>query len=172
MYSLHLYSVFLIVVLLFVQYERLYNAVAPFIGKPSALVSSSIQSIMSSSERNFLSQGMGVPSADPALAGRTSMDLMFSYMGGRQDMEKSQMVEIAATATKELLMLLRENEPLWIKASPNGRCFLDTDFYNKHYPKEETFKNSGAWIESSKESGIVPMTAGDLFEILSDPVLL
>ena len=96
------------------------------------------------------------------------MNLVSQYqLAARPEMEKSLMVEAAARAMEKLLELLRVNEPLWIKSLTEGRPLLDGAIYNKHYPK--TLHCQG-WIESSKDSGVVLMTAVQLIEIFSDSV--
>jgi homeobox-leucine zipper protein len=171
MSSLHLFSILLILVPLLVQCERLLTFVAPFMGKSSTLLSPGLGAGTSLSEEKFSSQAMGVPYFDLEHVERPSVNLVYPYHLSRTpEMEKSLMVEAAARAMEELLELLRVNEPMWIKSPTDGRYFLEGDVYNKRFAKINHFKSSGAWIESSKDSSIVPMTAVHLIEIFADSV--
>ncbi|KAK3002743.1 hypothetical protein RJ639_020104, partial [Escallonia herrerae] len=74
-----------------------------------------------STAENILSQGIGGPFLDPDLVLKTSKNPMLPYrLNGRQEMEKSQAIEIAARAMDELIELLRVYEPMWIKLSTDG----------------------------------------------------
>lgn len=102
----------------------------------------------------------------------TSMDPSMSphKFLGIHEMEKSVMVETAVTAMNELIELFRVNDPLWIRSSTDGRFVIHRESYNKLYPKISHVNSSSSWIESSKDSGIVSITAMHLIDIFQDPV--
>lgn len=88
----------------------------------------------------------------------------------RVDREKSIIFGTVITATDEIVELFQMNEPIWIKSQIDGRYFINRESYEKIYPKPNQAYKSAARIESSKESGVVTMTAIELIQIFLDPV--
>ncbi|CDP18143.1 unnamed protein product [Coffea canephora] len=84
-------------------------------------------------------------------------------------MEKSVMVETAVNAMDELLELFRGNEPLWVKSPTNERYLIHRETHDKLYPKISHINSSSSWIESSRDSGLVPITTRHLIDIFQDP---
>ncbi|KAF5947257.1 hypothetical protein HYC85_013214 [Camellia sinensis] len=87
------------------------------------------------------------------------------------------MIETAVSAMGELMRLLRVNEPVWIKSSSpvdhdgdsrRSSYLLHRDSYNKLFPRSNHFKSSTARMESSKDSGVVPMSAVHLLNMFLD----
>lgn len=87
-----------------------------------------------------------------------------------QEMENSVMVETAVNAMDELLELFRGNEPLWVKSPTNERYLIHRETYDKLFPKISHINSSSSWIESSRHSGLVTITARHLIDIFQDPV--
>ncbi|CAL5404416.1 unnamed protein product [Camellia sinensis] len=103
--------------------------------------------------------------------------LMNDYGNNKFEMEKMAMIETAVSAMGELMRLLRVNEPVWIKSSSpvdhdgdsrRSSYLLHRDSYNKLFPRSNHFKSSTARMESSKDSGVVPMSAVHLLNMFLD----
>ena len=86
-----------------------------------------------------------------------------------EELEKSIMTQMALSAMNELIDLMRENEPLWIKSLTDERLMIDHEIYNHRHSNHVTTSSLG-WIESSKEVEIVSMSATNLVGIFEDPV--
>ncbi|KAL7184626.1 hypothetical protein ACSBR2_026718 [Camellia fascicularis] len=102
---------------------------------------------------------------------------MDDYGNNKFEMEKMAMIETAVSAMGELMRLLRVNEPVWIKSSSpvdhdgdsrRSSYLLHRDSYNKLFPRSNHFKSSTARMESSKDSGVVPMSAVHLLNMFLD----
>lgn len=118
----------------------------------------------------FIGQGiLGGRSVDLGF-GNSSNSFMQYPFNGIEEMEKSVMIETAVSAMGELLRLFRVNEPVWVKSSADGRYILHRDSYNKLFPRLNHFKSSSARIESSKDSGVVAMSAIHLVDMFLDSV--
>lgn len=87
---------------------------------------------------------------------------------GIPEMERSLMVETAASAMEELIRLLQIDDPLWTKSSPDGKYVLHPDSYEKISPRASHIRNSNAWVESSKDSCLVNMNAMCLVDMFLD----
>ncbi|CAL5368194.1 unnamed protein product [Camellia sinensis] len=103
--------------------------------------------------------------------------LINDYGNNKFEMEKMAMIDTAVSAMDELIRLLQVNEPVWIKSSSpvdhdgNSRrssYLLHRDSYNKLFPRSIHFKSSTARMESSKDSGVVPMSAVHLLDMFLD----
>ncbi|KAI8008162.1 Homeobox-leucine zipper protein ROC8 [Camellia lanceoleosa] len=103
--------------------------------------------------------------------------LMNDNGNNKFEMEKMAMIETAVSAMGELMRLLRVNEPLWIKSSSpadhdgdsrRSSYLLHRDSYNKLFPRSNHFKSSTARMESSKDSGVVSMSAVQLLNMFLD----
>ena len=86
-------------------------------------------------------------------------------------MEKALVSEVAATATEELVRLLRINEPFWVSSSTlDGKLILHHESYERIFPRANHFKGANARVESSKESGIVSLSGIQLVDLFLDTV--
>ncbi|XP_027075663.1 homeobox-leucine zipper protein HDG11-like [Coffea arabica] len=103
------------------------------------------------------------------IPGTSTTTLLPQRLSEIQEMEKSVMVETAVNAMDELLELFRGNEPLWVKSPTNERYLIHRETYDKLYPKISHINSSSSWIESSRDSGLVPITARHLIDIFQDP---
>lgn len=148
------------------QYERLSAIIANLPGKSVGQIQS-------------LSCSMDLQTEVQQKLGSSSIDLDFGSsinsfvqcpLNGVEETEKSLMFERAVDAMGELTMLLRVDEPVWVKSPVDGRCILHRDSYDKLFPKLNHFKSSTASIESSKDSGVVAMSAVHLIEMFMDSV--
>ncbi|XP_060167957.1 homeobox-leucine zipper protein ROC8-like isoform X2 [Lycium barbarum] len=85
--------------------------------------------------------------------------------------ERSIILEIVVAAMDEIVTVLQVDEPLWIK-SPNGVTYsIHRDSYEKMFSNlHQPYKSSSARIESSKDSGVVSMTAIELIQNFLDPI--
>ncbi|KAI8536604.1 hypothetical protein RHMOL_Rhmol10G0270500 [Rhododendron molle] len=151
------------------SHERLSHIISNYLGKPVGQIQSLSRSTDLQTE-GFTGQRMlGGPSVDLDF-GNSSNSFMKYSLNGIEEMEKSVMIETAVGAMGELLRLLRVNEPVWVKSSADGRYILHRDSYNKLFPKLNHFTNSTARIESSKDSGVVAMSAIHLVDMFLDSV--
>ncbi|KAI8536602.1 hypothetical protein RHMOL_Rhmol10G0270500 [Rhododendron molle] len=149
------------------SHERLSHIISNYLGKPVGQIQSLSRSTDLQTE-GFTGQRMlGGPSVDLDF-GNSSNSFMKYSLNGIEEMEKSVMIETAVGAMGELLRLLRVNEPVWVKSSADGRYILHRDSYNKLFPKLNHFTNSTARIESSKDSGVVAMSAIHLVDMFLD----
>ncbi|KAM1017845.1 hypothetical protein ACFX2A_048357 [Malus domestica] len=83
-------------------------------------------------------------------------------------MEKALMKDIAASAMEELIKLFQIDKPVWMKSPTDGRYLLNRDNYDKMFPKANHFRNSCARVESSKDSGVVHISAAYLVDMFLD----
>ncbi|CAN6700196.1 unnamed protein product [Malus baccata var. baccata] len=83
-------------------------------------------------------------------------------------MEKALMKDIAASAMEELIKLFQIDKPVWMKSPTDGRYLLNRDNYDKMFPKANHFRNSCACVESSKDSGVVHISAAYLVDMFLD----
>ncbi|GLT57689.1 hypothetical protein SLA2020_306430 [Shorea laevis] len=154
------------------EHERVSNLLAKYIGRPIsqldllATVPASSMDLLSTSVSK---PGMRNPLLDldlnPGISGNATSPCQFN---GITDMEKALMSETAASAVDELIRLLRINEPLWVKSQTDGRYVIQRDSYEKIFPKANHFKSSSARFESSKDSGLVSMSAMQLVDMFLD----
>jgi len=77
---------------------------------------------------------------------------------------------IAKNATRELIKLLRMDEPLWIKSPVDDHLVLDHDSYNKIIPQSVGSRFLRSRRESSKDTGVVNMDARLLVDLYLDRV--
>ncbi|MCE3215474.1 hypothetical protein HAX54_002547 [Datura stramonium] len=73
---------------------------------------------------------------------------------------------------REMVELLKVNSPIWVKSPTDEWCFIDRDGYNRNFSNANRLynKSSTARFESSKDCGVVPMTAIELIQNFLDPV--
>ncbi|MCE3051222.1 hypothetical protein HAX54_049150 [Datura stramonium] len=95
-----------------------------------------------------------------------------NYVFHHDDKEKLIIFEIVVAAMREMVELLKVNNPIWVKSSIDERCFIDRDSYNRKFPNSNRpyKKSSTTRIESSRYCGVVPMTAISLIQNFLDPV--
>ncbi|KAH0722322.1 hypothetical protein KY290_005003 [Solanum tuberosum] len=71
----------------------------------------------------------------------------------------------------EMCGLLHLNNPCWVKSSTDERWFIHRENYDKTFPNSNRpYKSPTARIESSRDCGVVPMTAIELIQIFLDPI--
>ncbi|XP_052196358.1 homeobox-leucine zipper protein ROC8-like isoform X3 [Diospyros lotus] len=150
------------------EYERVSQLVANYLGKSAEQIPSLSHSL------NFQAEGFAVQGIQGSLSlnlgiGKSNSTMQYP-LNASLDWEKSLMIETAISAMDELLRLLRVNEPLWIKSPMDGGYVLHRDSYDKLFPRSNQFKSSTAWIESSKDSGVVPMSGRHLLDMFLDAV--
>ncbi|XP_055816304.1 homeobox-leucine zipper protein HDG8-like [Solanum dulcamara] len=85
--------------------------------------------------------------------------------------QKTNMFEVAVASLNELFELLQVNDPIWVDSSSDERCFIHRESYEKMFPNlNRPYQSTTARIESSKNCGIVSMTAIELIHSFLDPV--
>ncbi|KAL3527400.1 hypothetical protein ACH5RR_012056 [Cinchona calisaya] len=155
------------------EYEKINNMLSGFSRRPSTLgsfISTDFTPHSDPPEANFLGEETHHSLFHLQHMSESSMNPMIPYnFHGIDEMEKSVMLETAVAAMDELVELSRIYEPIWIRSPTHGGYFLHQESYNRLYPKTNRIISSEAWIESSKESGIMSMTAMDLINIFRDP---
>ncbi|KAL8532287.1 hypothetical protein ACS0TY_008764 [Phlomoides rotata] len=147
------------------EYQRAMNFFSNYMGT-SAMPMPGIEPLVG---KHFVDDGMGATPLEFEHMPRKSENVVVPHDStGIPEMDKAIMIEAAIGAMDELVELIRVNEPLWIKATGDGRYVLHHDSYDKLFPRSSHFKNASARFESSKDSGEVAMTAMHLIEILLD----
>ncbi|CAN4114696.1 unnamed protein product [Withania somnifera] len=87
------------------------------------------------------------------------------------DREKAFIFKVILAAIDEVIELLQVNDPIWEKSSSDERCFIHRESYDKFFSNpNRPYKSSTARFESSRHSGVVPMTAIELMQNFLDPV--
>ncbi|KAH0723839.1 hypothetical protein KY290_006550 [Solanum tuberosum] len=85
--------------------------------------------------------------------------------------ENSVISEIVVPAMNEMLGLLNVDDPIWVKSPTDERWFIHRESYDRTFPKpNRPYKSSTARIESSKDCGVVSMTAIELIQNFLDPI--
>lgn len=77
---------------------------------------------------------------------------------------------IANNAMRELIKILRMDEPLWIKSSVDDHLILDHESYKKIIPQSAGPRFLISRRESSKDTGVVNMDARLLVDLYLDRV--
>ncbi|XP_057492623.1 homeobox-leucine zipper protein ROC8-like isoform X2 [Actinidia eriantha] len=149
------------------QYERCSHMIANVLGKPVEQIQSLSRSL-GLQTAGFPGQGLLESSSLGHDFGNSNNCPMEHQLNGTQEMEKSAMIDIAASAMDELIRLLRVNEPVWIKSPIDGRYVLHRESYNKLFPRLNHFKSSTTRMESSKDLGVVAMSAMHLLDMFLD----
>lgn len=164
----------MVLILIVLQHEKVSNLLAKYIGKPISQLESLLPVLGSSldlSPRSSLNQRVGSPAVDlipdPVILNGTATPYQSR---GINDLENALMLETATTALEELIRLLRIDEPLWTKTPNDGRYILHRDSYDKIFPRPNHFKATSARTESSKNSGVVTMSAMQLVDSFLDAV--
>ncbi|KAH7848319.1 hypothetical protein Vadar_001195 [Vaccinium darrowii] len=149
------------------EYERLSQIVADSLGKSVWQIQSLSRSMDLQALQAEVQWMLGGSSFDLDF-GNSSNSFVQCPLNGIEETRKSLMFEKAVDAMGELTRLLRVNEPMWVKSPVDGRYILHRDSYNKLFPKLNHFRSSTARIESSKDSGLVAMSAMHLIEMFMD----
>ncbi|KAH9614506.1 hypothetical protein KSS87_015382 [Heliosperma pusillum] len=145
------------------EYDRL-SSILTYMGKPLPRPEFLIPDIVtarSASEKSALK--LDSRCVKPKIIGTAKQ------MKANPKLEKPLIAEIAANAIDELTKLLRVDQPLWIKSPTEEQYILDYDFYNKVVSETKEFRYPNARMESSKDSGLVPMDARFLVDLYLDP---
>ncbi|TQD88460.1 hypothetical protein C1H46_025984 [Malus baccata] len=150
------------------SHDKVASLLSKYIGKPLSQIeslASVVGSTLDLSQGCSINQGIiGSPPLDLNLTSPT-----FSYqLQEIPEMEKTLMADIAASALEELVKLFQIDEPLWVKSTAYGRYFLNRGNYDKIFPRTNQFKTSSARIESSKDSGVVTISAATLVDMFLD----
>ncbi|KAK9115876.1 hypothetical protein Sjap_014823 [Stephania japonica] len=159
------------------ELDRISSIAAKYIGRPFSRLPS-IQPIAASSLNLSMARldapDFAAPSLDlDLLPGSASAVPSLSFPStGTSNMEKSLMMQVAATAMEEFVKLAQTDEPLWIKShtSEGTRDVLQLESYQRLFPKVNMpMKGSlGTRIEASRESGLVMMNALALVDMFMD----
>lgn len=157
------------------QHNKVASLLSKYIGKPISHIDSLASAAGSSfdfSPGSSMNQGMGSPPlslnpTNPAVPNNAALAYQLKEI---PEMEKTHMADTAASAIEELLKSFEINEPLWIKSPGDGRYLLNRDSYDKIFPRPNHFKSSSARVESSKDSGVVSISAEHLVDIFLDSV--
>ncbi|XP_009771801.1 homeobox-leucine zipper protein ROC8-like [Nicotiana sylvestris] len=173
------------------EHERISNLISNFVGRSFAMTSqlapqNNVGSLSSSSDESLVSQNIinsPIENQPNNVRGNSTANIPPPLLPPppppppfeeneeiRVDREKSIIFGTVITATDEIVELFQMNEPIWIKSQIDGRYFINRESYEKIYPKPNQAYKSAARIESSKESGVVTMTAIELIQIFLDPV--
>ncbi|ONI14900.1 hypothetical protein PRUPE_3G015300 [Prunus persica] len=155
------------------EHDKVASLLSKYIGKPISHIDSLASAAGSSfdfSSGSSMNQGMGSPPlslnpTNPAVANNAALAYQLKEI---PEMEKTHMADTAASAIEELLKSFEINEPLWIKSPGDGRYLLNRDSYDKIFPRPNHFKSSSARVESSKDSGVVSISAEHLVDIFLD----
>lgn len=152
------------------QHERVINFFSNYMVNPT-LPLPGVDPLRNTPGKHALGEGMGMTSINLEHMPRTSENpIPPHWSSATEEMDKSIIIETAIRAMDELVQLFRMNEPLWIKASDDGRYTLNRDSYDKLFGRSNQCKTASARIESSKDSGEVAMAAINLTEMLVDVV--
>lgn len=112
------------------------------------------------------SQGLGNQLSGLNLNPETSENpVLPNHISGLTESQKARMSEIAASAMEELTRLLRANEPLWVESPNDGRYFIHHGTYVKDFPNTTHSNIPTVRIESSKDSGLVAISATKLVDM-------
>nr|XP_025883818.1 homeobox-leucine zipper protein HDG8-like [Solanum lycopersicum] len=81
------------------------------------------------------------------------------------------MFETVVASMNEMVELWKMNDTFWIDSSSDRRCFIHRDIYGRKFSNQVLpYQTSTGRIESSKDCGIVSMTAMELIHNFLDPV--
>ncbi|XP_015087432.1 homeobox-leucine zipper protein ROC8-like [Solanum pennellii] len=79
--------------------------------------------------------------------------------------------ETAVASMNEMVKLWEMNDPFWVDSSSDRRCFIHREIYGRKFSNQVLpYQTSMGRIESSKDFGIVSMTAIELIHNFLDPV--
>ncbi|XP_049406712.1 homeobox-leucine zipper protein ROC8-like [Solanum stenotomum] len=85
--------------------------------------------------------------------------------------QKTITFETVVASMNEMLELLKMNDPIWVDSSSDVRSLIHREGYERPFPNQvQPYQTSNARIESSKDCGIVSMTAIELIDNFLDPV--
>nr|XP_025886908.1 homeobox-leucine zipper protein HDG8-like isoform X2 [Solanum lycopersicum] len=81
------------------------------------------------------------------------------------------MFETVVASMNEMVELWKMKDPFWVDSSSDRRCFIHREIYGRKFSNQVLPpQTSTGRIESSKDCGIVSMTAIDLIHNFLDPV--
>ncbi|KAH0634955.1 hypothetical protein KY284_037741 [Solanum tuberosum] len=85
--------------------------------------------------------------------------------------QKTITFETVVASMNEMVELLKMNDPIWVDSSSDVRSLIHREGYERPFPNQvQPYQTSNARIESSKDCGIVSMTAIELIDNFLDPV--
>ncbi|XP_015089790.1 homeobox-leucine zipper protein HDG8-like [Solanum pennellii] len=89
----------------------------------------------------------------------------------RDNGEQSIFSYVVVPAMIEMCGLFHLDNPCWVKSSTDESWLIHREYYDKAFPNpNRSYKSSTARIESSRDCGVVPMTAIELIQIFLDPI--
>nr|XP_025883707.1 homeobox-leucine zipper protein HDG8-like [Solanum lycopersicum] len=89
----------------------------------------------------------------------------------RDNEEQSIISYVVVPAMIEMCGLFHLDNPCWVKSSTDERWLIHREYYDKAFPNpNRPYKSSTNRIESSRDCGVVPMTAIELIQIFLDPI--
>lgn len=156
---------------IFLQHDKVATLLSKYIGKPLSQIDSLMYAAGSSLDLSpgiLMNQAMRSPNlTNPAIGNNAALAYQVYTI---PEMEKKLMAETAASAMEEFIRILQINEPMWIQCHNDGRYVLNHDNYDKLFQRANHFKTSTARVESSKDSGIVTISALHLVDMFLDAV--
>ncbi|KAG5580133.1 hypothetical protein H5410_050760 [Solanum commersonii] len=94
-----------------------------------------------------------------------------NYRLHHENGKNSVFCEIVVPAMNEMLGLLNVDDPIWVNSPTDERWFIHRESYDRIFPNpNRPYKSSTARIESTKDRGVVSMTAIELIQIFLDSV--
>ncbi|XP_049379986.1 homeobox-leucine zipper protein ROC8-like [Solanum stenotomum] len=177
------------------QHEKISNFLSSVLGRSFVMGSnltppkSTLQTSSNSSDESLLSQICSSPIGYPpqennhnnnnGLAHSININNIPIMSPSRQEhyefhhdnRQKTDMFEIVVASMNEMFELLQMNDPIWVDSSSDGGCFIHRESYERIFPNlNRPYKSATARIESSKDCGVVSMTAIELIHSFLDPV--
>ncbi|KAK9950750.1 hypothetical protein M0R45_006221 [Rubus argutus] len=151
------------------EHDKVATLLSKYIGKPLSQIDSLAYAAGSSLDLSpgiLMNQSMRSPNhTNPAIGNNDALAYQVYTVS---EMEKKLMAETATSAMEELIRILHINEPMWIQCHNDGRYVLNHDNYDKLFQRANHFKTSSARVESSKDSGIVTISALHLVDMFLD----
>ncbi|KAK9059611.1 hypothetical protein SSX86_020315 [Deinandra increscens subsp. villosa] len=87
------------------------------------------------------------------------------------DMDKSLMAEIANNAMEQLMRLVHNSDPFWIKSPKDGTETLDLDSYKRIFARpNDSLKNPNVRTEASRATSVVTMNSLKLVDMFVDSI--
>ncbi|KAK5847354.1 homeobox-leucine zipper protein HDG5-like isoform X2 [Gossypium arboreum] len=149
------------------ELERVCAIASRYIGRPiqtmGALMPPSLELDMNIYPRQFL-EPMPPPilSETPSYPDNNNLILM--------EEEKTIAMELAMSATDELVKMCRTNEPLWVRNNETGKEVLNLDEHSRlfHWPLNLKQRSSEFRTEASRDSSVVIMNSITLVDAFVD----
>ncbi|TMW81135.1 hypothetical protein EJD97_011623, partial [Solanum chilense] len=171
--------------------EKVSNLISHVFGRPFVMDSilspqiSTLGSSSNSSDGSLLNQDIcGSPIRNPPLhqennhnSNNVHAHSMISPSPQEHDecnhdsRQQTIMFETVVASMNEMVELWKMNDPFWVDSSSDRRCFIHREIYGRKFSNQVLPpQTSTGRIESSKDCGIVSMTAVELIHNFLDPV--